>query len=152
MSAGVKPRTNTHPPIEHRYDTSKDILCSEYNWDKNKVTTHAVCALNAGLVRSLGVFENQLPPSNNTHKQQVAAIASSPVDLAKTRLMNAGDGRAVYRGMFHCLSSTARNEGIFALYKGFFPNWFRLAPWTLMFFLSYERIRFGLSTFVCVGV
>ena len=32
------------------YDTSKDILCSDYNWDKNKVTTHAVCALNAGLV------------------------------------------------------------------------------------------------------
>ena len=69
------------------------------------------------------------------------------MDLAKTRLMNAGDGRAVYRGMFHCLTSTARNEGIFALYKGFFPNWFRLAPWTLMFFLSYERIRFGLSTY-----
>ena len=78
---------------------------------------------------------------------QVAAVASTPVDLAKTRLMNAGDGRAMYRGMFHCLTSTARNEGIFALYKGFFPNWFRLAPWTLMFFLSYERIRFGLSTF-----
>ena len=101
------------------------------------------------------VFENQPPLQKNlkhTHTTQVAAIASTPVDLAKTRLMNAGDGRAVYRGMFHCLTSTARNEGIFALYKGFFPNWFRLAPWTLMFFLSYERIRFGLSTFVCVGV
>ena len=95
------------------------------------------------------VFENQpLVRENLKHSyEQVAAIASTPVDLAKTRLMNAGDGRAVYRGMFHCLTSTARNEGIFALYKGFFPNWFRLAPWTLMFFLSYERIRFGLSTY-----
>lgn len=106
------------------YDTSKDYLVSARGWDPDNIMTHTVCALNAGFV---------------------AAVASTPIDLAKTRLMNAGDGNAAYRGVFDCLRKTAMNEGVLALYKGFFPNWFRLAPWTLAFFVSFEQIRPKLS-------
>jgi len=40
---------------------------------------------------------------------------------------------------------TVRNEGLFALYKGFLPVWIRMAPWSLTFWLSFEQIRFMLG-------
>lgn len=102
------------------YDTSKSLLVGSYGWDERSTSTHALCAFSAGFV---------------------AAVTSTPIDLAKTRLMNAGGGNAAYRGILDCLQTTARKEGPMALYKGFLPNWFRLAPWTLVFFMSYENIR-----------
>ncbi|EER10057.1 casein kinase, putative [Perkinsus marinus ATCC 50983] len=54
----------------------------------------------------------------------VAAVVSTPVDVAKTRLMNQDltKGR-VYRGLTDCLLKTVKSEGLFAVYKGFIPNW-----------------------------
>jgi len=54
-----------------------------------------------------------------------------------------------YKGMCDCLIRTIREEGVITLYKGFYPIWFRLAPWQLIFWVSYEKLRIisGLETF-----
>jgi len=85
------------------------------------------------------------------------AIASTPIDVVKTRMMNqrnlkpqvasAGVGTAagavyeVYSGSIDCLLKTLRHEGPSALYKGFIPNWVRLGPWNVVFFITYEQLK-----------
>lgn len=41
----------------------------------------------------------------------------------------------VYVAIFICILyffQTWKNEGFFALYKGFWPNWLRLGPWNII--------------------
>ncbi|KAM6427403.1 brain mitochondrial carrier protein 1 isoform 2-T2 [Liasis olivaceus] len=72
------------------------------------------------------------------------AIASNPVDVVRTRMMNQ---RAIvgsvdlYRGTLDGLVKTWKSEGFFALYKGFWPNWLRLGPWNIIFFITYEQLK-----------
>merc|ERR1712137_769625 len=65
----------------------------------------------------------------------VCSVVTSPVDLVKTRLMNQpfdhqGKG-TVYSSSGDCFLKTIRSEGVFGIYKGFFPNWFRIGPHTI---------------------
>jgi len=55
-----------------------------------------------------------------------------PVDVAKTRMQNMKkiDGRPQYTGWLNVWSTTVKNEGISALYKGFVPYFIR-TPMTL---------------------
>ncbi|XP_072034643.1 kidney mitochondrial carrier protein 1-like [Amphiura filiformis] len=80
------------------------------------------------------------------------AVASNPVDVVKTRLMNQqnfrddvlrqkGITQHIYKNSLDCLIKTARHEGFFALYKGFIPTWVRLGPWNIIFFISYEQLK-----------
>ncbi|XP_011830033.1 PREDICTED: kidney mitochondrial carrier protein 1 [Mandrillus leucophaeus] len=73
------------------------------------------------------------------------ALASNPVDVVRTRMMNQRvlrDGRCCgYTGTLDCLLQTWKNEGFFALYKGFWPNWLRLGPWNIIFFVTYEQLK-----------
>ncbi|XP_035250099.1 kidney mitochondrial carrier protein 1 [Anguilla anguilla] len=73
------------------------------------------------------------------------ALASNPVDVVRTRTMNQrallGGANAGYKGTVDCLLQTLRSEGFFALYKGFFPNWLRLGPWNIIFFITYEQLK-----------
>lgn len=39
------------------------------------------------------------------------------------------------------LSQTVKNEGFLALYKGFIPTWFRMGPWNIIFFITYEQMK-----------
>ncbi|XP_056665544.1 brain mitochondrial carrier protein 1 isoform X2 [Monodelphis domestica] len=63
------------------------------------------------------------------------ALASNPVDVVRTRMMNQ---RAIvgnvelYKGTLDGLLKTWKTEGFFALYKGFWPNWLRLGPWNII--------------------
>ncbi|CAN7017132.1 unnamed protein product [Brassica oleracea var. botrytis] len=65
----------------------------------------------------------------------VASVASNPVDVIKTRVMNmkveAGK-TAPYKGAVDCALKTVRAEGIMALYKGFLPTVSRQAPFTMI--------------------
>ncbi|XP_017473705.1 PREDICTED: kidney mitochondrial carrier protein 1 [Rhagoletis zephyria] len=81
-----------------------------------------------------------------------SAIASTPIDVIRTRLMNQKhltivDGVAVgrtpklYKGSFDCAVQTVRNEGMLALYKGFIPTWVRMGPWNIIFFITYEQLK-----------
>uniref|UniRef100_A0A674N382 Solute carrier family 25 member 30 n=1 Tax=Takifugu rubripes TaxID=31033 RepID=A0A674N382_TAKRU len=100
------------------YDiTKKHLILSGYMGDT--VYTHFLSSFVCGLA---------------------GALASNPVDVVRTRLMNQRGG-ALYQGTLDCILQTWRHEGFMALYKGFFPNWLRLGPWNIIFFLTYEQLR-----------
>ncbi|XP_060517003.1 mitochondrial uncoupling protein Bmcp isoform X2 [Cylas formicarius] len=78
-----------------------------------------------------------------------SAIASTPLDVVRTRLMNqrrlkkAGISLPyhIYRGTADCFIHTFKNEGFWAFYKGFIPTLFRMGPWNIIFFLTYEQLK-----------
>ena len=72
-----------------------------------------------------------------------ATIASNPIDVMKTRMMNqrVGSGDAVYTSSWDCFVRTCKTEGPMALYKGFVPTYLRLTPWNIIFFMSYEQLK-----------
>ena len=47
----------------------------------------------------------------------------------------------LYSSSTDCLVKTFRHEGPSALYKGFIPNWVRLGPWNVVFFITYEQLK-----------
>uniref|UniRef100_A0A8B9G710 Solute carrier family 25 member 27 n=1 Tax=Amazona collaria TaxID=241587 RepID=A0A8B9G710_9PSIT len=74
--------------------------------------------------------------------------------LLNTPLMDNGVTHSVARGLLYksstdCLTQTVQGEGFMSLYKGFIPTWMRMAPWSLVFWLTYEQIRriCGVSSF-----
>uniref|UniRef100_A0AAF5Q4S9 Mitochondrial carrier protein n=1 Tax=Wuchereria bancrofti TaxID=6293 RepID=A0AAF5Q4S9_WUCBA len=83
-----------------------------------------------------------------------AAVISTPADVVKTRIMvqlRSSDEKPThqYKGSYDCLKRICRDEGFFALYKGFVPSYVRSAPWSLVFWITYERMRqiFDISGF-----
>jgi len=79
----------------------------------------------------------------------VGALASNPIDVCKTRMMNQKNlvgasseaSAQLYKSSLDCLVRTVRTEGPLALYKGFIPNWLRLGPWNIIFFMTYEQLK-----------
>ncbi|KAK4473440.1 hypothetical protein MN116_002591 [Schistosoma mekongi] len=81
----------------------------------------------------------------------VAAVLGTPADMIKTRIMNqrgtsscllsTSNSGVLYTGVIDCFRKTVKNEGFSALYKGFFLIWARMAPWSLTFWVAYEKIR-----------
>ncbi|XP_074108607.1 mitochondrial 2-oxoglutarate/malate carrier protein [Cotesia typhae] len=72
----------------------------------------------------------------------ITTAASMPVDIAKTRIQNMKmiDGKPEYKGAFDVLGKVVRNEGIFALWKGFVPYYARLGPHTVLTFIFLEQM------------
>lgn len=66
-------------------------------------------------------------------------VAVSPVDVVKTRYMNATAG--IYKNAWDCAVKTAKQEGFLAFYKGFSPNCARMISWNLSMWIIYERFR-----------
>ncbi|XP_057415077.1 mitochondrial uncoupling protein 5-like [Lotus japonicus] len=80
----------------------------------------------------------------------VAAVASNPVDVIKTRVMNmkVEPGAAPpYSGAIDCALKTVRAEGPMALYKGFIPTISRQGPFTVVLFVTLEQVRKLLKDF-----
>ena len=80
----------------------------------------------------------------------VAAVASNPVDVIKTRVMNmkVEPGAAPpYTGALDCALKTVRAEGPMALYKGFIPTISRQGPFTVVLFVTLEQVRKLLKDF-----
>ncbi|PVU95898.1 hypothetical protein BB559_002567 [Furculomyces boomerangus] len=71
----------------------------------------------------------------------VAATAVSPIDVAKTRIMDSKT--KVYSGLFDALIRIPREEKFIALFKGWTPAFLRLAPHTIIMFLVLERMKAG---------
>ncbi|KAJ4714531.1 Mitochondrial uncoupling protein [Melia azedarach] len=74
----------------------------------------------------------------------VAAVASNPVDVIKTRVMNmkVEPGKAPpYSGAIDCALKTVKSEGPMALYKGFIPTISRQGPFTVVLFVTLEQVR-----------
>jgi solute carrier family 25 oxoglutarate transporter 11 len=73
----------------------------------------------------------------------VTTAASMPVDIAKTRVQNMKtiDGKPEYKGALDVLVKVVKNEGPFALWKGFTPYYFRLGPHTVLTFIFLEQMN-----------
>ena len=98
------------------YDQYKQMVL-ESGMLKDGTPCHLLCAAGAGLN---------------------ATIFGSPVDVLTTRHMNS-PGR--YKGPIDVIATTLRQEGFFALYKGFIPNVFRLSLYNIVFWLTIEKIK-----------
>uniref|UniRef100_A0A8C5M8M3 Solute carrier family 25 member 27 n=1 Tax=Leptobrachium leishanense TaxID=445787 RepID=A0A8C5M8M3_9ANUR len=113
------------------YDTVKHFLLRNTNL-KDNMLCHSISSIFSGLV---------------------AATLGTPADVIKTRIMNQPrdkNGRGIlYRSSTDCFMQAVRGEGLMSLYKGFIPTWMRMAPWSLVFWLTYEQIRrlVGVSSF-----
>ncbi|XP_062521323.1 kidney mitochondrial carrier protein 1-like isoform X2 [Corticium candelabrum] len=114
------------------------VELSMYDWIKQKLlraklvedtmNTHFLCGMFAGFA---------------------GAVASNPIDVIKSRLMNQRLLKAgvstVYKGSVDCARQTIKTEGFMALYKGFIPLYFRLGPWNIIFFVVFEQCRLAFS-------
>ena len=58
------------------------------------------------------------------------------------------DGKAEYKGTVDVLMRVARQEGIFALWKGFTPYFCRLGPHTVLTFILLEQLNQAYYTHV----
>lgn len=97
------------------YEYTKNTLVKRFRM-RESVLVHVVASIASGFM---------------------AALTSTPVDMAKTRMMNGDCGAS----MIHCMSEVATRYGIMALYASFFATWMRLAPWNILNFVSLERYR-----------
>eukprot|EP00250_Pteridium_aquilinum_P016846 c23320_g1_i2 orf=131-1051(-) len=73
-----------------------------------------------------------------------ASVASTPIDVVRTRIMNmkVEPGRPrPYSSPLDCAVKTVKQEGGLALYKGFLPTLTRQGPFTIVLFLTLEQIR-----------
>ena len=99
------------------YDQYKQIIL-EKGILKDGIPCHLVCACGAGFT---------------------ACIVGSPVDVLKTRIMNATPGQ--FGGPLDVVYQTIKTEGFGAFYKGFAPNVGRLAGWNCVMFLTLEQVK-----------
>ncbi|KAL5761731.1 hypothetical protein ACOSP7_017995 [Xanthoceras sorbifolium] len=98
------------------------------------------------------VIQNQIS-GDNIYAHTLASVMSGvaattlscPADVVKTRMMNqvasSKEDKIMFSSSYDCLVKTVRNEGLRALWKGFFPTWARLGPWQFVFWVSYEKFR-----------
>jgi hypothetical protein len=98
------------------YDSSKKLLTTHLSMRPDSLATH----LTAGSLTGL-----------------IATVAALPIDVIRHRMMSQ---RVVYQGKMDCLLTTVRSEGVAALYKGFLPSYLRIAPFNIIFFLTYEKL------------
>ncbi|PKA50018.1 Mitochondrial uncoupling protein 4 [Apostasia shenzhenica] len=104
------------------YDQAKEAILGK-GLLPDGLPTHAAASFAAGLV---------------------AAAASNPVDVVKTRVMNMKvekEAPPPYAGALDCVMKTVRAEGPMALYKGFVPTVSRQGPFTVVLFITLEHVR-----------
>ena len=110
------------------YDQVKEMIL-EKGVMKDGIGTHVTASFAAGFV---------------------ASVASNPIDVIKTRVMNMKlEPGAVppYSGALDCAMKTVRAEGLMALYKGFIPTISRQGPFTVVLFVTLEQVRKLLKDF-----
>ncbi|XP_022751120.1 mitochondrial uncoupling protein 5-like [Durio zibethinus] len=110
------------------YDQIKEMIL-ENGLMKDGLGTHVAASFSAGFV---------------------AAVASNPVDVIKTRVMNMKvepGQKPPYAGALDCAIKTVKAEGPMALYKGFIPTISRQGPFTVVLFVTLEQVRKLLKDF-----
>lgn len=102
------------------YSQSKEMLLNT-GYFVEGITLHFVSSMISGLITT---------------------AASMPVDIAKTRIQNMKivDGKPEFKGAIDVIIKVCRNEGIFSLWKGFFPYYARLGPHTVLTFIFLEQM------------
>ncbi|CAG9865120.1 unnamed protein product [Phyllotreta striolata] len=103
------------------YSQAKEMYTKAFNL-RDGILLHFVSSMTSGLITT---------------------IVSMPIDIAKTRVQNMRivDGVAEYKGPVDVIMKILRNEGVFALWKGFTPYFFRLGPHTVLTFVFLEQMN-----------
>jgi len=104
------------------YDQTKQVLLSDLKM-KDDAITHILSGLSAGLC---------------------ATLLGSPVDVVKTRVMNAkkdSAGAPAFKGPVDCAVKLMRTEGPLAFYKGFIPNFSRIGSWNIVAWTTLEFLK-----------
>lgn len=99
------------------YDTIKDLLMQKLSFGDN-LNCHFVSAFGAGFC---------------------ATVVASPIDVVKTRIMNAKVGQ--YAGMIDCARGMVNSSGWSSFYKGFTPSFMRMGSWNVVMFVTYEQLK-----------
>lgn len=97
------------------YDQVKQTIMQILGF-RDSILTHLLAGLGAGFF---------------------AVCIGSPLDVVKSRMM----GETIYKSTLDCFIKTLRNEGPFAFYKGFLPNFGRLGSWNVVMFLMFEQVK-----------
>lgn len=75
----------------------------------------------------------------------VMSITITPPDTIVTRLYNQGldkNGKGIYyKGVVDCCFKIVKKEGLFALYKGFWAQYFRMGPHATLVLLFFDEIN-----------
>lgn len=71
-------------------------------------------------------------------KGAIATTLTQPVDVLKTRAMNAKPGEV--KSIIALIQNTGK-EGPLAFFKGYIPAFVRLAPHTILTFVFLEQLR-----------
>lgn len=89
---------------------------------------------------STSVFQDNLVThfSSSVLAGTIATFLTMPLDVMKTRMMNAEPG--TYKNILSCALDIGKN-GPFGFFKGFLPAFVRLGPHTVFTFIFYEQIR-----------
>lgn len=80
-----------------------------------------------------------------------SAVVGTPCDVVKTRMIadltESGHDpqRRQYRHTLHCAVRTARSEGLRGMFRGLVPTYLRLAPWHMVFFVSFEQVSLAVT-------
>ncbi|XP_033331275.1 mitochondrial 2-oxoglutarate/malate carrier protein [Megalopta genalis] len=109
------------------YSQAKEVLLNT-GYFKENIKLHFVSSMISGLVTT---------------------AASMPVDIAKTRIQNMKivDGKPEFKGAVDVIVRVCRNEGLFSLWKGFFPYYARLGPHTVLTFIFLEQMNSMYKTY-----
>ncbi|GFY50686.1 mitochondrial dicarboxylate carrier [Trichonephila inaurata madagascariensis] len=108
------------------YDQIKQVLLQTAYFSDNLVT-HFTASTMAGAV---------------------ATTMTQPLDVLKTRMMNAKPGE--YKSLWHCITVTAK-LGPLGFFKGYIPAFVRLAPHTVLTFIFFEQLRINFGTRVVLA-
>jgi hypothetical protein len=115
------------------YDELKEQLARRLALDAAAASTHLLASVSAGFL---------------------SALAASPMDVLRSRLMlqprDAATGRGLrYASTLDCLRQSVRAEGVRALWKGLGPAFARQGPHCVVNFLVIEQLR---NRFFNIGV
>uniref|UniRef100_G3QAI6 Dicarboxylate carrier UCP2 n=1 Tax=Gasterosteus aculeatus TaxID=69293 RepID=G3QAI6_GASAC len=99
------------------YDMIKELIL-KYDLMTDNLPCHFLSAFSAGLCTT---------------------VTASPVDVVKTRYMNAALGQ--YSSVLNCAAAMMTKEGPLAFYKGFTPSFLRLGSWNVVMFVTYEQLK-----------
>ena len=110
------------------YDNAKHLLMNYFGFEETSVLLRFWASVAAGFF---------------------AAVASSPIDVIKTRYMNStkADPKTLkgnelrFTSPLDCLKKIVAHEGLGALYNGFWFLWLRLGPWCTIMFLTWDAYK-----------
>lgn len=74
----------------------------------------------------------------------IAMSSTYPLDMVRGRLTVQEGRKAQYRGLIHATGCIIREEGFFALYKGWLPSVIGVVPYVGLNFAVYETLKAAL--------